>query len=169
MIGQSWGAMLALMHAITRPKGLVAIVSSDGLASMSQWVVEADRMRAELPEGQTFSTFLPFSLYYLLFLLFQPLPCLSASIYFPPPPPHLKSLFVIRHSFDACVRYHISSLMSIRAHSLVKKIRPYVLMSLSLLFLFICLPCATCTEEICSNVNRVKEENNKLQLSVSKQ
>jgi L-proline amide hydrolase len=49
VVGQSWGGMLALEHALDRPAGLRAIVVADSPASIPLWVAEADRLRAELP------------------------------------------------------------------------------------------------------------------------
>ena len=49
LVGQSWGGMLALEHALDRPAGLRAIVVADSPASIPLWVAEADRLRAGLP------------------------------------------------------------------------------------------------------------------------
>jgi len=49
VIGQSWGGMLALEHALDHPPGLRAIVVADSPASMPLWVEEANRLRKELP------------------------------------------------------------------------------------------------------------------------
>src|ERR1700690_833020 len=49
VLGQSWGGMLGAEHAVTRPKGLRALVISDSPASMELWVQEANRLRADLP------------------------------------------------------------------------------------------------------------------------
>ena len=49
LLGQSWGGMLAMEHAIDRPAGLVGMVVADSPASIPLWVAEADRLRAELP------------------------------------------------------------------------------------------------------------------------
>jgi L-proline amide hydrolase len=49
VVGQSWGGMLALEHALDHPPGLRAIVVADSPASMELWVEEANRLRAELP------------------------------------------------------------------------------------------------------------------------
>jgi L-proline amide hydrolase len=38
VIGQSWGGMLALMHAIERPPGLVGVVAADSPASIAAFV-----------------------------------------------------------------------------------------------------------------------------------
>jgi L-proline amide hydrolase len=49
IVGQSWGGMLAMEHAIDRPPGLRAIVVADSPASIPLWVEEANRLRADLP------------------------------------------------------------------------------------------------------------------------
>jgi L-proline amide hydrolase len=49
VVGQSWGGMLAMEHALEHPPGLRAIVVADSPASMKLWVEEANRLRAELP------------------------------------------------------------------------------------------------------------------------
>jgi L-proline amide hydrolase len=50
VVGQSWGGMLAMEHALDHPAGLRAIVVADSPASMELWVSEANRLRADLPE-----------------------------------------------------------------------------------------------------------------------
>jgi len=49
VVGQSWGGMLAMEHALDHPAGLRAIVVADSPASMRLWVAEANRLRADLP------------------------------------------------------------------------------------------------------------------------
>jgi L-proline amide hydrolase len=49
VVGQSWGGMLAMEYALDRPEGLRAIVVADSPASMDLWVLEANRLRADLP------------------------------------------------------------------------------------------------------------------------
>jgi L-proline amide hydrolase len=49
VLGQSWGGMLAMEHALTNPAGLGAIVVCDSPASIPLWVAEADRLRMDLP------------------------------------------------------------------------------------------------------------------------
>jgi L-proline amide hydrolase len=49
VVGQSWGGMLAMEHALEHPPGLRAIVVADSPASMGLWVSEANRLRADLP------------------------------------------------------------------------------------------------------------------------
>jgi L-proline amide hydrolase len=50
VVGQSWGGMLAMEHALDHPAGLRAIVVADSPASMPLWVEEATRLRADLPQ-----------------------------------------------------------------------------------------------------------------------
>jgi len=50
VVGQSWGGMLAMEHALEHPDGLRSIVVADSPASMTAWVAEAGRLRAELPQ-----------------------------------------------------------------------------------------------------------------------
>ena len=49
VVGQSWGGMLAMEHALDRPPGLQGMVVADSPASMALWVSEANRLRADLP------------------------------------------------------------------------------------------------------------------------
>ena len=49
IVGQSWGGMLGMQFAITKPKGLNAMVIADSPASMEVWVSEANKLRKELP------------------------------------------------------------------------------------------------------------------------
>jgi L-proline amide hydrolase len=49
VVGQSWGGMLAMEHALQHPPGLRAIVVADSPASMPLWVEEANRLREDLP------------------------------------------------------------------------------------------------------------------------
>jgi proline-specific peptidase len=49
LLGQSWGGMLAMEYALTKPSGLVSLILADSLASIPQWIAEANRLRAELP------------------------------------------------------------------------------------------------------------------------
>ena len=51
LLGQSWGGMLAMEHAVTRPAGLRSVVIANSPASMDLWLSEANRLRAELPPG----------------------------------------------------------------------------------------------------------------------
>ena len=50
ILGQSWGGMLGMEYALTKPHGLESLVVANSPASMTQWVSEANRLRAELPE-----------------------------------------------------------------------------------------------------------------------
>jgi L-proline amide hydrolase len=49
VVGQSWGGMLAMEYALDHPSGLRGIVVCDSPASMTLWVSEANRLRADLP------------------------------------------------------------------------------------------------------------------------
>ncbi len=49
ILGQSWGGMLAMEYALTRPAGLASLIIADSPASMGQWVAEANRLRDGLP------------------------------------------------------------------------------------------------------------------------
>jgi L-proline amide hydrolase len=49
-LGQSWGGMLGMEHALDHPAGLVGLVISDSPASIPLWVAEANRLRRDLPE-----------------------------------------------------------------------------------------------------------------------
>jgi L-proline amide hydrolase len=49
VVGQSWGGMLAMEHALEHPPGLRAIVVADSPASIPLWVSEANRLREDLP------------------------------------------------------------------------------------------------------------------------
>lgn len=49
LLGQSWGGMLAMEYALTQPPGLASLILANSLASTSQWVVENNRLLAELP------------------------------------------------------------------------------------------------------------------------
>jgi L-proline amide hydrolase len=50
LLGHSWGGMLAMEYALTRPDGLASLVLSSSLASVPQWIAEANRLREELPQ-----------------------------------------------------------------------------------------------------------------------
>ncbi|MCU1533493.1 MAG: amino acid amidase [Arthrobacter sp.] len=49
LLGQSWGGMLAMEHALDDPAGLLSLVIANSPASMDLWVREANRLRADLP------------------------------------------------------------------------------------------------------------------------
>ena len=51
VIGQSWGGMLGMEHALDHPAGLRALVVANSPASMPLWVAEANRLRSLLPDG----------------------------------------------------------------------------------------------------------------------
>src|SRR5919201_1154631 len=50
VVGQSWGGMLAMEHALDQPRGLRGLVVADSPASMTLWVSEANRLRTDLPQ-----------------------------------------------------------------------------------------------------------------------
>ena len=50
ILGQSWGGMLGMEYALTQPEGLVSLIVANSPASMTQWVSEANRLRAGLPQ-----------------------------------------------------------------------------------------------------------------------
>jgi L-proline amide hydrolase len=49
LLGQSWGGMLAMEHALDHPPGLLSISVCDSPASIPLWVEEANRLREQLP------------------------------------------------------------------------------------------------------------------------
>jgi proline-specific peptidase len=49
VFGSSWGGMLALEYALTRPSGLASLVLSSSPASIPLWAEETGRLRRELP------------------------------------------------------------------------------------------------------------------------
>jgi L-proline amide hydrolase len=49
LFGSSWGGMLAMQYALTQPLGLESLIIASSPASMSQWVEETGRLRAQLP------------------------------------------------------------------------------------------------------------------------
>jgi L-proline amide hydrolase len=50
LLGQSWGGMLAMEYALTRPVGLASLILASSPASIPQWIAEANRLRKELPQ-----------------------------------------------------------------------------------------------------------------------
>jgi L-proline amide hydrolase len=50
IFGNSWGGMLAMEYALTQPEGVASMVVASSPSSIPQWVAEANRLRAELPE-----------------------------------------------------------------------------------------------------------------------
>jgi proline-specific peptidase len=49
LLGHSWGGMLALEYALTRPGGLASLTLADTTASTQEWLTETARLVAELP------------------------------------------------------------------------------------------------------------------------
>jgi proline-specific peptidase len=49
ILGHSWGGMLAMEYALTKPAGLASLTLADAAASSPQWVIEMRRLVAELP------------------------------------------------------------------------------------------------------------------------
>jgi len=49
LLGQSWGGMLGMEYALTQPEGLASFIIESSPSSMTQWVAEANRLRAALP------------------------------------------------------------------------------------------------------------------------
>jgi L-proline amide hydrolase len=48
LLGSSWGGMLAMEHALTKPEGLASLVLASSPASIPQWIAEANRLRQDL-------------------------------------------------------------------------------------------------------------------------
>ena len=49
LFGHSWGGMLAMSYALTRPSGLASLVVGHSPSSIPQWVEETGKLRAQLP------------------------------------------------------------------------------------------------------------------------
>jgi L-proline amide hydrolase len=49
LFGNSWGGMLAMEYALTRPPGLTSLVLASAPASIPQWIEETAALRAQLP------------------------------------------------------------------------------------------------------------------------
>ena len=49
VLGQSWGGMLAMEHALGHPPGLRSLVLANSPASMKLWLSETNRLRSLLP------------------------------------------------------------------------------------------------------------------------
>lgn len=49
VLGHSWGGMLGMAYAITRPAGLVSLAAESSPPSVPFWLTELDRLRADLP------------------------------------------------------------------------------------------------------------------------
>jgi L-proline amide hydrolase len=50
VLGQSWGGMLGMEHALEHPTGLRSLVVANSPASMELWLSEANRLRSLLPQ-----------------------------------------------------------------------------------------------------------------------
>jgi L-proline amide hydrolase len=50
LLGYSWGGMLAMEYALTKPEGLASLILASSPASIPQWIAEANRLRKELPQ-----------------------------------------------------------------------------------------------------------------------
>jgi L-proline amide hydrolase len=50
IFGNSWGGMLAMEYALTQPEGVHSMIVASSPSSIPQWVAEANRLRADLPE-----------------------------------------------------------------------------------------------------------------------
>ena len=50
IFGNSWGGMLAMEYALTKPAGLESLVLASSPASIPQWVEETGKLRARLPQ-----------------------------------------------------------------------------------------------------------------------
>ena len=50
LFGNSWGGMLAMEYALTKPTGLASLMIASSPSSIPQWVEETARLRRELPE-----------------------------------------------------------------------------------------------------------------------
>lgn len=50
ILGQSWGGMLAMQYAISKPKGIKSMVVASSPASIALWVEEANRLISYLPK-----------------------------------------------------------------------------------------------------------------------
>lgn len=48
LLGSSWGGMLAMEHALTKPSGLASLILASAPASIPQWIAEANRLRQDL-------------------------------------------------------------------------------------------------------------------------
>ena len=51
VLGHSWGGMLGMAYAITRPAGLVSLIAESSPPSVPFWLTELDKLRADLPPG----------------------------------------------------------------------------------------------------------------------
>src|SRR5215217_3558120 len=48
LLGQSWGGWLAIEYMLSRPRGILGLVLASNSASISQFVTEAERLKAAL-------------------------------------------------------------------------------------------------------------------------
>lgn len=51
LLGQSWGGMLAMAYALTKPKGLRSLILASAPASAPRWAATAMRLREDLPDS----------------------------------------------------------------------------------------------------------------------
>lgn len=49
LLGTSWGSMLAIEYALTKPRGLASLVLNSPPTAAATWVAEATRLRDDLP------------------------------------------------------------------------------------------------------------------------
>ena len=49
VLGHSWGGMLGMAYAMTRPSGLTSLIVESSPASVPFWLLELDRLRSDLP------------------------------------------------------------------------------------------------------------------------
>lgn len=49
LLGHSWGGMLGMAYAVTRPEGLASLLVESSPASVPFWLTELARLRADLP------------------------------------------------------------------------------------------------------------------------
>jgi len=50
LFGQSWGGMLAMEYALTKPSGIKSMILADSPSGAPSWITEINRLRSELPE-----------------------------------------------------------------------------------------------------------------------
>jgi proline-specific peptidase len=51
LLGHSWGSMLGVEYALTRPEGLVSLILAGPCLSVRRWLEDVERYRAALPES----------------------------------------------------------------------------------------------------------------------
>ncbi len=51
IFGHSWGSMLAIDYALTRPDGLISLILASPALSISRWLKDMERYRKSLPSG----------------------------------------------------------------------------------------------------------------------